>query len=290
MAVEILEKKEAKDDKKTVDFPVVGVGASAGGLDSFRGLLESLPADTGLSLVIIQHLAAGQESMLAEILSRYTKMPVQVIQNGMKVKPNHVFVIPPGATVTIENKALKLSEKEKSLKPRPIDDFFKSLATDLKSKSIGIVFSGTGSDGTEGLKAIRSQGGITFAQTPKSAQYQDMPQSAISAGVADFVLSPSEIAKELEKVASNPQLAHAGIGAKEERRGAETKPRKENALNAIFTILKSKYNVDFSHYKETVVNRRISRRMVINHVEKWLITKNTSIHIQTSKKHYSMTC
>ena len=244
----------------------VGIGASAGGLEAFKVLLECLPINTGMSFVIIQHLATGQESMLTDILSRFTKMPVQAVKDRMSVEPDHVYVIPPGTTMTMENKLLNLNPKGKSLKP--IDAFFVSLAEDLKSQSIGIVLSGTGSDGTEGLKTIKAQGGLTFAQTPNSAQYGDMPQSAISAEAADFVLSPDKIALELQKIAMNPQLAHSEIAAREETGTKEVIPKKETGLNAIFTMLKSNFNVDFSHYKETVVNRRVSRRMVINHIEK----------------------
>ncbi len=138
----------------------------------------------------------------------------------------------------------------------------------MKSQSIGIVLSGTGSDGTEGLKAIKAQGGITFAQTPNSAQYGDMPQSAISAEATDFVLSPDKIAIELQKIAKNPQPCTKRNRSKRRNRNKNAKPTKETGLNAIFTMLKSNFNVDFSHYKETVVNRRVTRRMVINHIEK----------------------
>jgi two-component system, chemotaxis family, CheB/CheR fusion protein len=249
----------------------VGIGASAGGLDAFKALLECLPVDTGLSFVIIQHLAAGQESMLADILSRFTKMPVQAVKNKMAIEPDHVYVIPPGNTMTMENKTLVLNSKVKPLKP--IDTFFISLAEDLKNQSIGIVLSGTGSDGTEGLKAIKAQGGITFVQTPNSAQYGDMPQSAISAEAADFVLTPAKIAAELQKIAKNPQLSRSEIASREEGITKEGKPKKETGLNAIFAMLKFNCNVDFSHYKETVVKRRITRRMVINHMKN--ITKYT---------------
>ena len=244
----------------------VGIGASAGGLEAFKVLLECLPIDTGLSFVVIQHLAAGQESMLSDILSRFTKMPVQAIKNKMTIEPDHVYVIPPGNTMTMENKTLFLNSKVKPLKP--IDTFFVSLAEDSKNQSIGIVLSGTGSDGTEGLKAIKAQGGITFAQTPNSAQYGDMPQNAISAEAADFILTPEKIAAELQKIAMNPQLARSEIASKEEGVTKEAKPKKETALNAIFAMLKFNCNVDFSHYKETVVNRRVTRRMVINHMKK----------------------
>ncbi len=244
----------------------VGIGASAGGLEAFKVLFECLPVNTGLSFVVVQHLAAGQESMLTDILSRFTKMPVQAIKNKMPVEPDNVYVIPPGKTMTMENKTLILNQKIKSLKP--IDTFFISLAENSKNQSIGIVLSGTGSDGTEGLKAIKAQGGITFAQTPNSAQYGDMPQSAISAEAADFILTPDKIALELKKIALNPQLARSEIASRDEEITKDGKQKKETALNSIFAILKSNCNVDFSHYKETVVNRRVARRMVINHIKK----------------------
>ena len=247
-------------------LPVVGIGASAGGLEAFKSLFEYLPADTGLSFVVIQHLASGQESMLTDILSRFTKMPVKAVKDKMAVEPDHVYVIPPGTILTMENKTLNLNPAAKTIKT--IDAFFISLAEDSQNQSIGIVLSGTGSDGTAGLKAIKTQGGITFAQTPSSAQYGDMPISAISAEVVDFILPPEKIASELQKIAENPQLARNEIVARAEEERKEARPKKESALSAIFTMLKSSCNVDFSHYKETVVNRRITRRMVINHIKK----------------------
>ncbi len=244
---------------------IVGIGASAGGLEAFKVFLECLPEDTGLSFVIIQHLATGQESMLSDILSRFTKMSVQAAKDRMQVEPNQIYVIPPGTIITIDNNVLSLNPKGKFLKP--IDTFFTSLAEDSNGQSIGIVLSGTGADGTEGLKAIKAHGGITFAQTPESAQYPDMPRSAILAEAADFVLPPDEIAMELRKIAKNPQIARTEIDTKEEVE-KKTKITKEKALDEIFAFLKSAFNVDFSHYKETVVKRRVSRRMVINHINK----------------------
>jgi two-component system CheB/CheR fusion protein len=257
--------RKSSSDQGGRSIPVVGIGASAGGLEAFKVFFECLPADTGLSFVVVQHLATGLESMLTDIISRFTKMPAQPARDKMPVKPDHVYVIPPGTSLTIDNRVLNLSPKGKSLKP--IDTFFVSLAEDLKSQSIGIVLSGTGSDGTEGLKAIKAQGGITFAQTPISAQYPDMPQSAISADAADFVLNPDKIAQEVQKIAKNPQLVRNEIESKEGITAKETVPKKETGLNAIFTLLKSSFGVDFFHYKETVVNRRVKRRMVINNVD-----------------------
>ncbi len=222
-------------------------------------LLESLPDDTGLAFVIIQHLASGQESMLTDILSRFTRMLVLQVKDGMHIEPNCVYVIPPGTTMTLAEGFLKLSPKGKSL--RPIDAFLSSLAFERKTQAIGIVLSGTGMDGTEGLKAVKAEGGITFAQDPDSTQYAGMPYSAISAEAVDFVLSPEKIAKELSKIANNPRLVRAEIVPQ------EPKGNKETGLRRIFTLLKSSFNVDFTHYKETVVNRRVTRRMVINHVD-----------------------
>jgi two-component system CheB/CheR fusion protein len=235
-------------------------------------LLEYLPVDTGLAFVIIQHLAPGQESLLTDILSRFTKMQVHQVEDGMIVEPNRVYVIPPGSTMTLEDGNLKLCPKGKSL--RPIDAFLSSLATERKTQAIGVVLSGTGTDGTEGLKAIKAEGGITFAQDVQSAQYSGMPQSAISADSVDFVLSPEKISKELSRIAKNPQLVRAEMDAQ------EPQITKESGLRKIFTLLKISFNVDFTHYKHTVVNRRITRRMVINHIDS---LKKYSDYLETHK-------
>ncbi len=205
--------------------------------------------------------------MLSDILSRLTKMHVQTVKDKIPVEPNHIYVIPSGTILTMENKLLTLHPKGTS-SVKPIDAFFASLAQDSKNHSIGIVLSGTGSDGTEGLKAIKAQGGITFAQTPNSAQYGDMPQSAITAEAADFVLSPDQMALQLQKIAINPQLARSEIASREDTEPNDAKLELGTPLKATFTMLKSSFKVDFSHYKETVVNRRIARRMVINNIKK----------------------
>ena len=213
-------------------FPIAGIGASAGGLDAIKKLLESLPQDTGLAFVIVQHLATNQESMLPEILARSTQMPVNKIEGGMVIEPNQVYVIPAGKIITIENGHLKLQPKGISLKP--IDEFLCSLALERKTHAIGIILSGTGSDGTEGLKAIKAEGGITFAQDLKSAQYPDMPKSAIAAEVVDFVRSPEQIAEELCSIAKHPEITRQKIEME------EPKPQEaENNLQTIFTLLQS---------------------------------------------------
>ncbi|MGA3059396.1 MAG: CheR family methyltransferase, partial [Candidatus Bathyarchaeia archaeon] len=248
-----LRKQSYPEDKVDQAFPIVGIGASAGGLDPIRKLLENLPIDTGLSFVVIQHLASGQESMLPEILSRSTKMKVIQVEDGMKVEQNHVYVINPGTTMTLKNGFLKLVPKGTALKP--INDFLISLASELKTKAIGIVLSGTGNDGTEGLKAIKDEDGITFAQDPETAQYPDMPKNAIAANAAFFVLSPEKIAEELTALAKHPQLSQL----------QKIEDAKEGSdLKKIYLMLKVAFGTDFTHYKETTMNRRITRRMAIN--------------------------
>src|SRR5665647_260374 len=200
-----LNKQSYPEDKVDQAFPIVGIGASAGGLDPITKLLENLSLDTGMAFVVIQHLATGQESMLPEILSRSTKMKVLQVTDGIKVEKNYVYVITPGTTMTLKNGFLKLVPKGTALKP--INDFFVSLASELKTQAIGIVLSGTGNDGTEGLKAIKAEDGITFAQDTETAQYPDMPKNAISADTAFFVLPPEKIAKEVTRLAKQPQLS-----------------------------------------------------------------------------------
>jgi two-component system, chemotaxis family, CheB/CheR fusion protein len=250
-----IDKSAFLEDK---EFPIVAIGASAGGLDPIRKMLEDLPIDTGLAFVVIQHLASGQESMLPEILSRATEMKVLQVKDGMKVEKNQVYVITPGTTMTLQNGCLKLVPKGIALKP--INDFFISLASERKAQAIGIVLSGTGNDGTEGLKAIKAEGGITLVQDPDTAQYSDMPRNAIVAETAYFILSPENIVKELVRIAKNPQLTFTELEPKKPTKG-ETDQRK------ILMMLKTAFGVDFSHYKETTIKRRLARRMVVNKIE-----------------------
>jgi two-component system CheB/CheR fusion protein len=253
------EPKDTGELVKPHSFPVVGIGASAGGLEALKVLLENLPVETGLAFVIIQHLAAGQVSMLTEILARSTVMPVLKVTDGMAVEPNHVYVIPPDKSMTIVDDDLLLHPRNSNLKP--IDSFLTSLAVERKTHAIGVVLSGTGADGTEGLKAIKAEGGITFAQDPDTAQYTGMPQSAIAAETAYFILGPDKIAMELARISRHPQIIRA------ELRAAEPKFTKEGTLKTIFTLLKSSFGVDFTHYKESTISRRITRRMVISQIE-----------------------
>jgi two-component system, chemotaxis family, CheB/CheR fusion protein len=254
---------EQTSETKLYSFPIVGIGASAGGLEALKIVLENLPPDTGVAVVIVQHLAPDQISMLTEILSRSTTMIVHKVTQGVEVKPNNVYVIPPDSSMTITGDALQLHPRNETFGEglKGIDGFLTSLAKARRAQAIGVILSGTGSDGTEGLKAIKAEGGLTFVQDPETAQYPGMPQSAISAETAYFILSPERIAKELTRIAKHPQII------REEVLAEKPKPTKDEYTKAIFTAIKTAYNVDFTHYKESTINRRITRRMVINQID-----------------------
>lgn len=245
-------------------FPVVGVGTSAGGLDAFTKLLKNLPADTGMAFVLVQHLDPKHVSLLPELLARATAMPVVEISDGTRVAPNHIYVMPPNYSLAMLHGVLHLMPRPDGYgKHLPIDDFLRSLAEDRHSNAIGVILSGTASDGTLGMKAIKAEGGITFAQSEESAEYDGMPHSAIAAGHVDFVLAPEGIGKELVRIARHPYL-----------RPEESGPRGEllseggDNLNKIFVLLRSRTGNDFTYYKHSTIRRRIKRRMVLHQLEK----------------------
>lgn len=235
--------------------PIVGFGASAGGLEAFTEVLRHLPVDTGLVVVFIQHLDPKRTSVLTELLSRSTSMPVIQVTDGMRTEPNHVYVIPPNTEITISNGVLRIQPRPLTVPHMPIDQFFRSLAEDQGSKAVGVVLSGTASDGTLGLKAIKAEGGITFAQLPESAKYDGMPRSAIAAGCVDFVLTPQGIAGELIRLCKHPYLNRP--------RPAETAQEGERDFDEIFSMLRTATGVDFSYYKPGTIRRRTFRRMAV---------------------------
>jgi two-component system CheB/CheR fusion protein len=239
-------------------FPIVGIGASAGGLEAFTELLERLPGDTGMAFVLVQHLDPTHQSILADLLSRTTALPVREAQNDMPLEPNHVYVIPPNTTMTVAGEVLKLVEaKREGGAHHSIDLFLESLARDRGLQAIGVILSGTASDGTLGLEAIKNEGGITFAQDG-SAKYDSMPRSAIASGCVDFVLPPQKIAEELGRIARHPRLLPT-----ESQPSGE--PSKETGdYRKILQLLRLRTGVDFSLYKPATIERRIARRMVVN--------------------------
>lgn len=245
------------------NFPIVGIGASAGGLEAISELLGNLPPDTGMAFVIVQHLDPTHESRIDEILSRKTLMPVAEIKNNARVKSGHVYVIPPNSSLRISHGVFKVLPRVESKGVHlPIDSFFISLAKDQESKCIGIILSGTASDGTYGLGAIKMEGGLTIAQDPRTAKYDGMPRSAIAAGVVDLILSPKQIGEELDRIARHPLiLGEEPILALPIHDLAKSEV--EGYLGKILTILHNKCHIDFSHYKRNTLNRRITRRMVL---------------------------
>ncbi len=246
----------AKERAEGSSLPiVVGVGASAGGLEAFTELLSQLPGDTGMAFVLIQHLDPNHESHLTELLSKASKMPVCEVKGETRVEANHVYVIPPRCNLGISEGVLHTPPRPERGRNMPIDSFLRALAADRGSESIGVVLSGTASDGTLGLQAIKAAGGITFAQEKGTAKFDSMPGSAIAAGVVDFVLPPARIARELTAIARDSR-------ARIELREA-TETSEEAELNKIFRLLRKAAGVDFTYYKHSTLQRRIKRRMAL---------------------------
>ena len=291
------------------NFPIVGIGASAGGLEAFTELLSRLALDTGMGFVLVQHLDPVHESALTQLLSRVTALPVQVVTDHLRVEANHVYVIPPNTYLSIESGVLKLQLRDQARTPaRSIDFFFESLAADQHERAIGVILSGTASDGTIGLEAIKAEGGITFAQDD-SAKYDSMPRSAVAAGCVDFVLSPEAIADELARLATHPYIAGAALsprataqsqpeadhadatthqeddsalpsggsgepdsGAERARAEAEQAPDaahndsdndNDRGFKRVLSLLRNHCGVDFTLYKSSTIQRRITRRMLL---------------------------
>ena len=234
-------------------FPIVAIGASAGGLEAFTSLLRALPADPGLALIFIPHLDPTHESAMVELLARTTRLPVRQAAEGMQVECNFLYVLPPNSDMTIADGVLHLVKREGRGHHMPVDTFFRSLAEDQTSNAMGVILSGTANDGTMGLSAIKSAGGITFAQD-ESAKYDGMPSSAAAAGVVDYVLPPDRIAEELIRIQKQPVRTVS----------TDSFDGKERLLKEIFRLLKSFSKVDFVDYKAATIQRRILRRMNMN--------------------------
>jgi two-component system CheB/CheR fusion protein len=246
--------------KRTTGLTVVGVGASAGGLEAFTELLAALPSEPGLALVLVQHMAPHHDSALAVLLSSHTAMPVVQATDGVRIQANRVYVIPPNVQMAVGDGTLALSPRPKDrTQYTPIDTFFASLAAMKHSRAIAVVLSGTASDGAIGLREVKASGGITFAQTPDSAKYDSMPRAAIATGMVDLVLTPAKIAAKIADLASHPyvrapRLAHDDVTITEEQ------------LARVFDLLKPVSGVDFRHYKLPTIRRRLLRRMALHRI------------------------
>ena len=247
-------------DYTTVSFPVVGIGASAGGLAAFEAFFSGLHGDInpGMAFVLVQHLAPDHKSMLVELIRHYTRMEVFEVEDGMTVKENCVYIIPPNRDMAFINGVLQLFEPSAPRGQRlPVDFFFRSLAQDLHERAIGIVLSGTGSDGTLGVRAIKGESGMVMVENPDSAEYDGMPRSVIATGLADYELPPAEMGARLADYA-----AHAFC---------KLLPRpvvnSGNALNKLFSLLRAQTGHNFSQYKPSTILRRIERRMAVHQLE-----------------------
>lgn len=239
----------------------VAVGASAGGLEAIEAFFSGMTPKNGLAFIVIQHLSPDYKSLMVEILSKKTAMNVCRAEDGMRVAPNHVYLIPPKKNLTIFHGKLHLEEQPqiKGSINLPIDVFLRSLAEDQGDKSVAVILSGSGSDGMRGVRAIKEHGGMVMVQKEDTARFDSMPRAAISTGLADFILPPGEMPGRLLAYASHPYVAKA------ERDSGEVGD--EDALTRIFSILRDKFQVDFSQYKASTVNRRIERRMSVNRIE-----------------------
>ncbi|PRC91456.1 chemotaxis protein CheB [Solimicrobium silvestre] len=243
-------------------FPIVGIGASAGGLAAFEAFFSGLPSDIepGMAFVLVQHLAPDHKSLLTELIRRCTRMQVFEVEDGMVVQRNCVYIIPPNHDMAFLNGTLHLLEPSAPRGQRlPIDFFFRSLAQDQCECAIGIVLSGTGSDGTLGVRAIKGEGGMVIVQVPETSDFDGMPRSVIATGLADYVLPPAEMAAQLIAYA-----AHAY--GKLPRSAAVDMTKSESALKKIFILLRSQTGHDFSNYKPSTINRRIDRRMAVHQI------------------------
>src|SRR5664280_3465533 len=233
-------------------FPTVGIGASAGGLAAFEAFFAGMPADAdpGMAFVLVQHLAPDHKSILTDLIRRYTRMQVFEVEDGMAVQPNFAYIIPPNRDMAFLHGTLQLLEP---VAPRglrlPIDFFFRSLAQDQRERAICIVLSGTGSDGTQGVRAVKGEGGMVMAQNAESTEYDGMPRSAIATGLVDYVLPPAEMPAQLIAYVS-----HAF--GKTTRLTVRSLPKEESEMKKIFILLRAQTGHDFSGYKQSTINRR----------------------------------
>ena len=245
-------------------FPIVGIGASAGGLAAFEAFFSAMPADTvpGMAFVLVQHLAPDHKSILTDLVKRYTQMRVFEVEDGMAVKPNCAYIIPPNRDMAFLNGLLQLLEPAAPRGQRlPIDFFFRSLAQDQHERAICIVLSGTGSDGTLGVRAVKGEGGMVMAQNPESTEYDGMPRSAIATGLVDYVLPPAEMPAQIIAFA-----AHAF--GKTARPFSLPVPKTEDAMKKIFILVRAQAGHDFSLYKPNTIARRVERRMAVHQIDR----------------------
>ena len=248
---------ERRPAAAAADFTIVGVGASAGGFEAFGALLRKVPADADLAIVFVQHLAPQHDSALVELLAPHSPLPVVQVTEGVRVQRGHVYVIPPNMRLSISGRQLHLTPRPQDRSQyTPIDAFFSSLAQSARQRCIGVILSGTASDGAEGVSRINAAGGVTIAQSPDSAKYDGMPRAAIATGFVDVVLPPEEIGQKLAELARAPRQNRVSPAVPDVEIAAEQ-------LRQIFDLLRPASGVDFRHYKLPTIKRRVFRRMAL---------------------------
>ena len=248
-------------NRSTKDIPIVALGASAGGLEALTQFLSNTPKDSGIALIIIQHLDPSHSSSLVELLARHSKIDITEAKNNDIIEPNRAYVIPPGMSMSIHSRTLILEKQmEHPGLTHSINLFFRSLADGVKERSVAIILSGTGSDGTEGARAIKEQDGLVIVQDPDTAKYDGMPRSAIAAGLADFILPPEDMPAKL--------IEYLQQSFNKRMKVRQTLKRDDSKLKSIFSLIKARTGRDFSGYKLSSINRRIEHRMIINKVER----------------------
>ena len=253
--------KPKKSSEKNDNFLIVGIGASAGGLETFRDFFQALPDNSGMAFILVQHLDPTHKSLLSELLTNFTKMTVTEIKDGSLVNPENIYVIPPNKELAILNGKLHLLDPHKErMQRRPIDYFFKSLAQDQKERAVGIILSGTGTEGTLGLRYIKGEGGLTMVQDPETAKFDGMPRSAVTANVADVILPVKELSEQLIQYKRNRELNSITL--------IEEVAFPKNELEKIYILLRNASKCNFSNYKTNTVVRRINKRMALHQISK----------------------
>ncbi|MFW5891788.1 MAG: chemotaxis protein CheB [Bacteroidota bacterium] len=269
----VKKKEEIEDSFKTPRF-CVGIGASAGGLEALEQFFKNMNPQSGLAFVVVQHLSPDYKSLMVELLSKHTEMKVYRAEDGMQVNPNCVYLIPPKKNMTIFHSKLFLTEQNYHHGINlPIDIFFRSLAEDYCEKAIGVILSGTGSDGTLGIRAIKGNGGMVMAQDDNSAKFDGMPKSAIATGLVDYILSSDKMPNELLKYVKHPLTS----------KGQEKQDltHHENTLGKIMSIIRNRVGVDFTYYKPNTIIRRLERRISINQINNF---ENYILFLEQSPK------
>jgi two-component system CheB/CheR fusion protein len=256
-----LKKSASKPRKTHPDFPLVGIGASAGGLEALELFFSNLPSDTHMAFVIIQHLSPKHKSIMADLLMKHTQMKVLQIEDNQEIEPNCVYLNPPDKNVVIMDRRLHLTEPTQTHGVNlPIDCFFRSLSEDQGEKAICLILSGTATDGTLGLKAIKGEGGMAMVQDPDSAKYSGMPSSALATGLVDFILPAERFPEELVKYVQHPYIERP-------ERIETAKQQFRNCVQQILALIRTSTGHDFANYKQTTIRRRIERRMAVHQLD-----------------------